>query len=174
MKLTENQNEIILRDIPFGSWIKGTILSFLFGSFLVWLIVYAYINPREFFSSGSRGWSGWVFAVLIYLLVLAFVALFFGLFFSYILRPVITTRINPKNQIIEVTRQGLLKRNTKRFYFSQIKEFRTTRRKASRGAGFFAVLVLENDSRIELETAGNPQAETEQMVGRLNSLLKIS
>ena len=116
MKITESKNEIVLRDIPLFYWLLGAACGFVFGSFFVWLIVYAFYNPREIFSADEAGLMGNVFAIFIFAFVLVFLGGFLYLFFSMVLMPVITTNINRNTKTVEVSRKNLFKKTIQKFY----------------------------------------------------------
>lgn len=65
MKLTETSDEIIIRHVPFGKWLIGGTLIFIFSLFSVWLLYSA-----VFYSSDSLGLLPlFIFAATVILIV---------------------------------------------------------------------------------------------------------
>lgn len=169
MKITENEDEIILRDIPVFSWITGVTGFFLFGGCFIWTILYSFYNPREFFSSQDGTWAGSAMAVIVYVFILVFVAALTAVFVGFILSSVTTVRIDRKTKFVEISRRNLLRKNVNRYDFSQIKRFDLESRTAGRlGLTYFIALLLQNNRKIELEEKGFSISDAEEIIERLN------
>jgi hypothetical protein len=175
MKITETEDEIILRDTPLGFWIMGIFGIFLFGGCFIWMIVYTIFNPREIFKADGGGWLGSVFAVVMYVLFLAVIGALAAAFIGFILSSVTTTTINRKSRFVEISRRNLLRKKVKRYEFSQIKRFDTESRTAGRlGLKYFVALLLKNNRKIEIEEKGFSNSDAEGMIEKLNNFAGFS
>lgn len=169
MRITENEDEMLLRDVPVSSWIMGIGGFFLFGGCFIWTILYSFYNPREFFSSQDGTWAGSAMAVIVYVFILVFVAALTAAFVGFILSSVTTVRIERKKRFVEITRRNLLRKNVKRFDFLQIKRFDIESRTVGRlGLTNFIALLLQNNRKIELEEKGFSDSDAEEIIERLN------
>lgn len=172
MKITENDDRLVLRDAPFEYWLIGVSGIVMFGGCFIWTILYAVFNPREMFSSAGGGRAGAVMAVVMYVLFLAFIGVLTAAFASFLMSPVITTMIDRKARAVEISRRSLLNKKLTRYEFYQIKRFCTEERTAGRsGPKYFAVLELVNNRKIELENRGSSETEAEKITAKLNSFL---
>lgn len=169
MKIAENEDEIILRDIPLFSWVIGILCSFIFGGCFLWMIFEAVYNPREAFHSQDGTWAGSVMAVAVFIFILVVVGALLAAMTAFIFSSVITTKINRKLNFIEISRRNLWRKNVKRFEFSQVKRFDTESRVTGEtGLNFFVVLKLQNNRVIEIEEKGFSGEEIEAIIKRLN------
>ncbi len=169
MKITENEDELILRDVPVSSWIMGIGGFFLFGGCFVWTIVYSFYNPREFFHSQDGTWAGSLMAVLVYVFILVIVAALTVAFVGFLLSSVTTVRIARKMRFVEITHRNFLRKNVKRYDFSQIKRFEIEPGTAGRsGLSYFIALLLVNSRKIEIEENGFSLFYAEEITERLN------
>ena len=173
MKITESVDEIILRDIPFGHWAIGCIFVPFIGIIFVALIATAIEDPRNFFSSMGGGWLGYVFAFLSFLLIVGVILLALAGLFSFLLTPLRTTKINRKNESVEIETRSLIKNRTQLFYFSQIKKFAFDEIKTRGLSTYSIVLVLANNEQIKLEEQRRTAVKTEEIVQKLNSFIKL-
>lgn len=170
MKLTENENEIILTDTPVFFWILGTVLTSVCLLVFVAFIYYAFQNPHLlftfYFSNNLSENLSSLFSIGLILISSVFV---FLLCFSMVLMTKITIKVNRLEKIVEIRRIGLLKKNIKKYFFTQISRFETI----SRPKDDFTqlALLLANDSKINLEISNLPAAEFSKILEKLNSFI---
>lgn len=169
MKITENEDELILRDVPVFSWVTGILCSFLFGGCFLWLIFEAVYNPREAFYSQDGTWAGSVMAVAVFIVILVVVGALLAAMTAFIFSSVITTKINRKSKFVEISRRNFWRKNVKRYEFSQVKRFDTESRVVGRlGLKNYLALQLQNDRIIEIEEKGFSGEEIEALIKRIN------
>lgn len=172
MKITENETELVLRDVPLTQWFIGAFCLFIFGSVFVWIGLYAYFYPQEFFTLSQDGLLDTALSFLMYAFVVIFLMLMIGLFVSMILTPVVTLRIRRSIQTIEIRRRGLLKNRTQKFPFAQVNNFGTEKISGDSGYTLYLVMILVNEAQIKLGVKEATNADTEQKVVRLNDFLQ--
>lgn len=172
MKISEKNGEIILRDTPFASWVSGTVLSVIFVFSIYAVVSGAIESPNYQFGLQDRWY--WIAAnVLWFVFIVAVCGGGFFFFFRQILTPVLTARIKPADQTVDVIRHRLIFfRRQQRFYFSQIKSFILASRAEDNKSSYYVVLKLVNDDEIDLQSAGNPTTANLSVITRLNDILK--
>lgn len=159
MKVIDNENEIILRDVPATNWAYG-FLS------LLGVLIFGVVLAERLQSSGSSPLSQ--------LFVLAIVLFFVYLTYLKLSSPVITTHVLKKEKTIEVTKYSLVSfKKTEKFKLSQIRSFELESRKPDRAILYFNVMVLRDGRRIDLESSGH-MIETSAVEMKLTNLLKAS
>lgn len=170
MKLTENENEIILTDTPVFFWILGTVLTSVCLIIFVVFIYYAYQNPHILFTfyfsnNLSENFSSF-FSFGLILICSVFV---FLLCLSMVLTTKLTIKVNRLEKIVEIRRIGFLKKNIEKYFFPQISRFETISRPKD---GFKQLaLQLANDSKINLEIGNLTDVEFSKAIERLNSFI---
>lgn len=172
MKITETDNEIILRDVPFGYWTIGCILTPVLGFIIIAMIAAATEDPSIIFRASDGGWLDSIMGILVSGFCFGFFMLIFAAVFSFLLTPVKTTKINRQTQRIEHKSRGLFKNKTQVFYFSQVKGFDSEKIVTRRSVAYFLVLVLANQKKIKLETGERTADENEEILQKLNSFIK--
>ena len=159
MDITEKNGEIILRDYPLKNWIEGIL--FLLGFILFILPV---VNAAGLFATQTPD---------IYLII-PFVFAMFALYWAgqKLLSPLIITRIKPAEQTVHISRIKFpFITKPEIYHFSQIKFFETVKRKPDRAYLYFNVMILDDDSCIDLESSGM-EIQTNRIPAKLNELLK--
>lgn len=172
MQIKEKTDEVILREIPFGSWAIGLFVLFIFGIIAVALAANASGDPRAYFGSANIVLLNSLPRVLMAFLLFVFVALMLLLGFSLLFTPIITAKINRNFKSIEITRRRFAFKRTEKYFFSQVKDFRKSQVSADNSYEFVLFLVLTNDDEIEVTTEGKPESEIDEIAQKLNSFIK--
>jgi hypothetical protein len=164
MKLFENSDEIIIRHVPVKKWIVGTILTFIFGIFIFWLIYYVFVSSRDF-----------ILALLETLPILFIAAAVAWILFKVetVHAPLITVIVNQKAGSVSVIHQRFYGKKETRYYFYQIQKFKSYKSKANFSPMYFLALILANQKTFELNIpVGSDKQNTIKLVKKLNKFIK--
>lgn len=172
MKITEKDDQIILRDAPFASWISGALMSIFF-AFGIYTIISGAIESPNYQFGLQGSWYGITANILWFIFVVAACIGGFVFFFLQILTPMMSAHIKPGAQTVDVVhRRMLFFSRQRRFYFSQIKSFILASRTEDNKSAHYIVLKLVNDDEIELQSDGNSTAASSSVIAKLNDTLK--
>jgi hypothetical protein len=172
MKLTENSDEIVIRHIPIGKWISSGALIFIFSVFFTWLIYPAIFNQDKFFASGIKDWFE-ILPILVFaaagVLIVTFAISVSSLFFA----PFITVAINRKTASVDILGWRFYGSETQRFYFYQIRKFKSYKGTANFSSRYLLALVLASGKVMKLRIpVGDDKQNTIKLVKKLNKFVK--
>lgn len=110
LKITENEKELMLRDLPAGMWLAGLSLAAASAIPIYLLAVFFYDNP-EFLSSQN--------AAAMVALLLCLIGFCWGIYL-FLKTPVITTLINSQTKTLTIEHKSLLKKETRGYKFDEL------------------------------------------------------
>ena len=164
MKLAENSDEIIIRHVPFGKWIIGGILIFIFSLFSIW-----FIYSAIFSSSDSLG----LLPVIIFAATVILIVVFDISLNSMIFAPLRIVTISEKMKSIDIVHQRFYGTEAKRYYFHQIEKFKSYKGTVNFSSRYFLALILANRKVIKLRIPiGDNKQETIKLIKKLNKFMK--
>lgn len=157
MKISETDDELLMRDFPTTNWAYGALL--VLGSLILAAGLVISLRKSPFQTSDLI-----ISALIVFVLYFAYVKLS---------SPIITTRIRLAERIIEIAhlKLGLIKK-TRIFKFAQIKRVEMVIRKRDRAFLYCNSMLLTDGSYIDLESEGHPTNTVSLISTRLNELLK--
>lgn len=176
MKITEHENKLTARYFPLSTWIVGWFFLLGFAVFSVWLLVYAFYNPRDVFGTQGDGLGSYVIGALVFLFLLAVVGFTMLGFSSFVLAPAIRTTIDCRAGTIEIVRRTVLKKSVRRFNFAQVRHFALKDEMLpGNPTMFYVALILVNKQKIELEATGTYDSEkAAEIIARLNAFANFT
>ena len=164
MRLIENSDEIIIRHVPFGKWIIGGTLIFIFCLFSIWLIY-----PAIYSSSESLN----LLPLFIFGAAVILIAVFDISLNSMIFAPLRIVTINEKTKSVDIVHQRFYGSETERYYFHQIEKFKSYKGTVSFSSRYFLALILANRKVIKLRIpVGDDKQETIKLIKKLNKFMK--
>lgn len=172
MQFKEKTDEIILREIPFGSWAIGLFVLFIFGILAIAILANSIEDPRSYFGSLTMAWLDLVARILMSLLLFGFIGLMLAVGFYMLFSPIVTTKINRKFKSVEIVKRRFFFKRTEKYFFSQIKEFRKFEVNSDASYKFVLALILTNNDEIELTTNGETDSKIDETAEKLNIFIK--
>lgn len=169
LRITENGNRLIVRDIPLSEWICGAVFVAMFGGFAVFLFYSAWLSPRTFIGSSGQDPYSRGLQILMFVMLVAFVFGMIALFVSMLLTPVFSTTVDLGGRSVLVRRRGILANSGERFSLSQVKRFEAETVADERGSQYIAIRLV-NDDLVRLET--DAASDSGAVIDRLNSFLE--
>jgi len=161
MDLKIDSEEVSIRYVPVRKWVVGGILALAIVVFSIWL-VYVFYNR----------WAGMLFpsafaAVTILIAVLDIKAN------SLIFAPLITVKINQETRSVEIVRQRFYGKRIERFYFYQIRKFRSRKANVNFSGQYFLTLILASGKALRLGIPiGNDKQDTAKFIKQLNKFIR--
>jgi hypothetical protein len=167
MDVNEDSEKISIKYIPISKWISGGILTFILGVFGVWFIYFMYANPNN-----SVNWLS-LFLVTAFALAIIFPGIFDFNIDSLIFAPLITVKLNQNAQNVDIIRLRFYGKRTERFYFHQIRKFKSYKAKLNFSSQYFLALVLVNGKMLKLRIPiGDDKQNTVKFVKKLNKFIR--
>jgi len=172
VKIKEKPDEIILREIPFGSWAIGLLVLSVFGIMALAIAADILQDPRSYFGSLSIGVLYSLPRILMALLLFVFIGLMLAVGFYMLFSPIITTRTNRNFKSVEITKRRYFYKRSEKYFFSQIIEF--SRLDIDAGTAFecFLALVLTNNVRISITSTPESSSKIDEIAEKLNAFIK--
>jgi hypothetical protein len=166
MSLVEDSEGIHFRFVPIVKWIVGVCFFLLFASVLAGFFL---LGWKGFL--GSQSWGDVIFWLIIILMLFgSCVDIMSG---SFLLAPLTTVSVINRAKYVEVSRKRVYGKNTKRYHFSQLAQFKSYKAKLHLSQQYFLALVLENRKTIKLKVPiGTDKQETVKLIKKLNSVLR--
>ncbi|HQU83358.1 MAG TPA: hypothetical protein PKY59_09550 [Pyrinomonadaceae bacterium] len=172
MQFKEKTDEIILREIPFGSWAIGLFVLFIFGIIAIAIAADVIDQPRSYFGSLNMVWFDLLARILMSLLLFAFTALMLSVGFYMLFSPIITAKINRNFKSIEIIKRRFFFKRTEKYFFTQVKEFRKFDLNNGEIYKFVLALVLTNNDEIDITTKGETDSKIDKIAEKLNIFIK--
>jgi hypothetical protein len=161
MRIVEDSDGIHFRFIPIVKWIVGVCLFMAFTGVIVSHILFGFF--------AFQSWGGVIFWLVI-ILVISFVDILSD---AFLFAPLTTVSVFASAKYVEITRKRIYGENTKRYYFSQLAQFKSYKAKLNFSQQYFLAFVLANRKTIKLRVPiGAEKQETVKLIKKLNRILR--
>ncbi len=157
MKLNENSDEIAIRYVPISQWIIGGTLTLVCLGLGFWILHIDLIGS----------WPSIVVPIAIILFVISEVG---G--FLMILAPLTAITLSRQTNSVSILRKRIYGGKEKRYYFFQVKKFKSYKKHGKFSSKYFLALVLANQNVIKLKIPLGTKEETIKLVKKLNKFIK--
>lgn len=170
MKLSETNDEIIIRHVPIREWITGGILAFLSLVLCLFLLFAFFAAPRGYYETLL---GDWIYVISFFVVIGVLAAFIYEI--KAIRAPLTTVSINLATASVNIVEQRLYGKSVKRYYFYQILKFKSYKSKLNFAPHYFLELVLANKKKIALRIPlGNDQQTTVKFIKKLNKHIKTA